>query len=185
VRPRWVVGVKWFKNLFSSTANDNAGEAVTSQELGDYLFGLCLRQVVSFLDICEHSFQEKAKLSRDDIDQVELLIALMWSYFDLCQNEKYLDALTRMHGRFRQHMNDLNLDADEMWRLLQARYDQYRQTHRSEGKIDFTYKKAAWEMAKNIHDGPNVLLEFQLTVFLQKNILHIGKAIKDMSLSNT
>jgi hypothetical protein len=36
-------------------------------------------------------------------------------------------------------------------------------------------------MAKNIHDGPNVLLlEFQLTVFLRQNILHIEKAIKDI-----
>jgi hypothetical protein len=176
----------WLKNFFSSKASGNPGESVTPQELGDSLFSLCLRHVASFLDDLEHGALKKMEhIRRDEIDQIELLIAFMWSYFDLLQNEKYLDALTRMHGRFRQHMNNLNLDADKMWRLLQARYDEYRQRHRSEGTIDFTYKKAAWEMAKNIHDGPSVLLEFQLAVSLQNNILHIGKAIKEMSLSNT
>src|SRR6266542_2660174 len=178
--------MKWFKNIFSSTVNDKPGEPVTSQELGDYLFDLCVRQVVSFLDTWEHSLQEKAKLSRDDIDQVELLIAFMWSYFDLLKNEKHLDALTRMHGRFRQHMTELNIDADEMWHLLQARYDEYRQRHSSKGTIDFTYKRAAWEIGKNIniHDSPNLWLEVKVVVSLQQNVLHIGKAIKNMSLSN-
>ena len=144
--------------------------------------------VSSFLDTLKIS-----KLTKDDIDPVELLIGFMWSYFDLLQtdrmaktiDEKYFDALTRMHGRFRQQMHDLNLDADEMWRLLKTRYDQYHQSHRSEGKIDYTFKKAAWEMAKNIHDGPNVLLEFELTLFLQQNILDIDKAIKNISLRDT
>lgn len=177
--------MKWFKNCFSSSANDTPNKAVTSQELGDYLFGLCLRQVASFVDTWEHSFHKIAKHSRDDIAQVELLIAFMWSYFDLLQDKKYLDALTRMHERFRQHMNELNLDANEIWYLLQARYDEYRRSHRAEGVIDYTYKRVAWEIGKNVHDGPNVLLEFQLTVSLQQNILHIGKGIKGISLSNT
>lgn len=185
MQPRQIVAMKWFKKLFPSTASDNPGESVTSQELGDYLFGLCLRQVESFLDLWEHTVQEKtivSSVSRDDIDQVELLIAFMWSYFDLLQNEKYLDAFTRMHGRFRQHMTELNIDADEMWHLLQARYDEYRQSHRSKGTIDFTYQRVSWEIAKNIH-GPNLWLEFQVGVSLKQNVLHIGKAIKNMSLS--
>ncbi len=178
--------MKWFKNLVSSNASDNPSEPVFLEELGDSLFGLCVRQVVSFLDNWEQSLKERHNppLGRNEIDQIELLIAFMWSYFDLLQNEKYLDALTRMHGRFRKHMNNLNLDADKMWRLLQARYDEYRQRHRSEGTIDFTYKRVAREIAKNIHDGPSVWLEFAITISLQKQVQHIGEAIKNMSLSN-
>jgi len=170
-----------------SKAN-NTSDAITSQELGDYLFGLCLRQVASFLDIWEHSFQEKTNLSKDDIDQVELLIAFMWSYFDLLQNKEYLDAFTMMHGRFRRHMNDLNIDADEMWRVLQARYDEYRQKHRSQGAIDFTYKKVASEICKNILNldipNTNLMLELQITITLQQNVLNIGKAIKSMPIKD-
>jgi hypothetical protein len=134
------------------------------------------------------SIQSKEKklssLSRDDIDHGELLIAFMWSYFDLLQKEKYLDALTRMHGRFRQHMTDVNVDADEMWRISQARYDEYLQSHRSKGTTDFTYQEVSSEIAKNLHDGPNLWLRFQVRVHLQQNIIHIGKAIKNMSLTN-
>jgi len=178
---RQVPSMKWFKNIFSAkTAHENPGETMTSQELGDYLFGMCVRWVGSFLDIWEESIKKRGlgSASRDSINKVELLIAFMWSCFDLLQEEKYLDSLTRMHGRFRQHMNELNLDPNEMWRLLQVRYDEYLQSHRAEGKVDFTYKRAAWKISENIYDGPDVLLEFQVTISLQKIVLHIGQNIK-------
>lgn len=181
--------MNWFKKIFMPKANDNSSDAITLQELGDYLFNLCVRQVSSFLDGLDHSQKiNKVRVYREDINQVELLIAFMWLYFDLLQVEKYDKALTRMHSCFMNHMINCGLKEDKIWHLLQTRYDEYRQRHRSQGAIDFTYKKVASEICKNILNldipNTNLMLELQITITLQQNVLNIGKAIKSMPIKD-
>lgn len=163
---------------------------MTSQELGEYLFNLCLRHVSSFLDSLARPVQQKmVKIDREKINQVELLIAFMWLYYDLLQGEKYDKALTQMHTCFMNDMIIVNgLPKDEIWHLLQMRYDEYRQSHRSRDGIDFTYQKAASEICKNILDldipNTNVILWGLVTITLQDNILNNGKTIKSMHIKD-
>ena len=138
--------MNWLKKIFTPKASDISDDAMTYRELGDYLFNLCVRQVSSFLDYLEHwqkMTPSEFKVDRKSINQVELLIAFMWLYFDffdLLRDKKYEKPLTRMHTCFMNHMTNLGLES-EIWHLLQMRYDEYLQRHRSHGEIDFTYKK--------------------------------------------
>lgn len=162
---------------------------MTSQELGEYLFNLCHRHTMAFLDSLNDPLQQKmVKVDREEINQHELLIAFMWSYFDLLQVEKYEKAITTMHTCFMKNVIKCGLPEDEIWHLLQMRYDEYRQSHRSQGAIDFTYQKVAHEICKNIlnRDMPNtnLLLLTNVTIVLQQNILNIGKAIKSIPLKD-
>ena len=177
--------MNWFKKVFLPKADDNSSDAMTPQELGDCLFNLCIRQVSSFLDGLDHSQKiNEVKVDRKDINQVELLIAFMWLYFDLLQVKKYEKTFTRMHTCFMNHMTKkLNLEEPEIWQTLQMRYDEYRQS-----AIDSTFKKVASEICKNILDldmpNTNLMLELQMTITLQQNILKIGKTIKSIPLKD-
>lgn len=108
---------------------------MTSQELGEYIFNLCHRQTMSFLDSLNDPLQQKTvKVNREEINPIELLIAFMWLYYDLLQGEKYDKALTQMHTCFMNDMIIVNgLPKDEVWHLLQMRYDEYRQSHKISG----------------------------------------------------
>jgi hypothetical protein len=174
--------MNWFKKAFMPKVDDNSSDAMTPQQLGDCLFNLCIRQVSSFLDGLEHSQKiNEVKVDREDINQVELLIAFMWLYFDLLQVKKYEKTFTRMHTCFMDHMTKLNLEEAEIWQTLQMRYDDYRQS-----AIDSTFKRVASEICKNILDldmpNTNLMLEVQMTITLQQNILMIEKTIKSNSL---
>lgn len=136
------------------------------------------------MDGLDHSQKiNEVKVDREDINQVELLIAFMWLYFDLLQVKKYEKTFTRMHTCFMNHMAKLNLEEPEMWHTLQMRYDEYRQS-----AIDSTFKKVASEICKNILDldmpNTNLILELQMTITLQQNILKIGKTIKSIPLKD-
>lgn len=138
----------WFKKILKSKENTSS-DAITSQELGEYLFNLCVRQVSSFLDGLDHSQKiNKVKANREDINQVELLIAFMWLYFDFLQVEKYHKALTRMHSCFMNHIIKCGLKEDEIWHLLQMRYDEYRKRHSSQGEIDSHIKRSLLKSVK-------------------------------------
>ncbi len=180
--------MNWIKKIFTSksTASSNA---MTSQELGEYLFNMCHRQTMSFLDSLNDPDSKKmVKVDREQINQRELVIAFMWLYYDLLQGEKYDKALTKMHTCFMNNMIKLELPEEETWNLLQMRYDEYRQSHRSQGGIDYTYKKAAFNICKNIlgRDMPdaNLFLWTKVAIVLQQNIVNTGKAIKSIPFKN-
>jgi hypothetical protein len=182
--------VNWFKKILTSNANDDSHKAINSQELGEQLFNLCHKHTMSFLDSLNDPLQQKTvKVNREEINQVELLIAFMWLYYDLLQGGKYEKALTQMHTCF---MNDMiikcELPEDEIWHLLQMRYDEYRQFHRSQDAIDFTYQKAAQKICKNIlgldRQNANLDLWVLVAINLQQCILKYGKAIKSIPLKD-
>lgn len=175
------------ETVTDSYPHSNTSNAMTSQELGEYLFDVCHRQTISFLNSLNASFQQKMiKIDREEINQLELLIAFMWLYYDLLQGEKYDKALTQMHTCFMNNMINLGL-SEETWNLLQMRYDEYRQSHRDKDTIDFTYRKVAYEICKNILDldtCTNIDLWTKVTIVLQQNILNIGKATKSIPLKD-
>lgn len=169
--------------------SNSSSDSITSHELGEYLFGLCLRHVASFTELLTHPNQQtKNRIDTEKIDEVELLIAFMWSYFDFLQARKYGKALTTMHSCFMHQMGQFELKEDEVWHLLQARYDDYRKSHRSQDDIDFTYQKVSHEICKNILqlDVPNtdIFLWTSVTITLQEQILNIGKAIKNKTIKD-
>lgn len=182
--------MNWFEKTFKSKANTSS-DALTSQELGDQLFNLCLRHVSSFIDILQQtSLQKMAKVDREKINQTELLLAFMWSYFDALQVEKYEKAFIRMHTCFIQFMTKLGHKdkEEEIWHTLKMRYDEYQKSHRSKDGIDFTYKKVAHEICKNILEldtpNTNVWLWFSITSCLQSNILNIAKTIESIRIKD-
>jgi hypothetical protein len=181
--------MNWLKKLFRSEAN-TSGDAVTSQELGEQLFNLCLRHVKSFLENLEQdSMQKVSKVKREQINQTELLLAFMWSYFDLMQVEKYEKTFARMHTCFIKFMTKLGHKENEIWHTLKTRYDEYHKSHTSKDKIDFTYRNVAHEICKNILDleTPNInpFLWLLVTTTLQENMLRTGKGIVSIPIKDS
>jgi len=181
--------MNWFKMFFKSKSTHVSSDAMSSVELGEYLFNMCLRHVSSFLDSLDHDPLKKLiRIDKGAINQVELLIAFMWSCFDLMQVEKYEKALTRMHSCFMNRMIKSGLQKEETWQVLQMRYDEYRQSHRSHNTIDFTFQKAAHDICKNILEldtqNTNLVLFTLVATTFKENALHIGKTIKNIPLKD-
>lgn len=178
--------MSWLKKIFTNTSSD----ALSSQQLGDYLFEMCARQTLSFLDSLDKFPQKILKVSKEDINQTEVIIAFMWLFYDLLQqDDKYHKALTQMHSRFMNHMAKYDLSTEDTRDILLMRYDEYRECHRHKGTIDFTYKLVGAKICKNILDlntpNTNLYLEGAVIIALQESILNIGKHIKSISIKDT
>ncbi len=161
-------------------------ESPSSSELGEYLFGLCLRNSKSFIDHVKEQRRKNEGLLRiniDDIDVLELIIAFMWSYFDLLQVERFRKSLDVMHDHFFSFVKKTGEDDKLAYELLSARYDEYRINFRKQNKPDYS-KVAHLISAKIQHlDSPctNIILHTMITITLQENILNVGEAIKNTS----
>jgi hypothetical protein len=178
----------WFKKTPSSKPA-NLKEVMTSQEFGDFLFTLSANGASSFMtSLGSPEFPEKLELSnkKEEIDQVELLIAYMWLFFDWMQQPKYAEAFTRLHSRFMALVREAGQDEKETWALLQRRYDEYRRAHRTQGEVDNTYGKVAHEIQDNILGlnvpSVNIVFWVSLTVSIQEHLIASGNLIKQIQI---
>jgi hypothetical protein len=181
--------VNWLKKVFAS--KPNTSNTMTSQEFGDFLFGLCIDGISSFmlsLDSPELRVRVEFTDKKMEINQIELLIAFMWLFFDRMQNPKYAKGFTRFHSRFMAHIDEAGLEESETWQLLQRRYDEYRRVHRSQGAVDNTYGKIAHEIQSNILglDVPSVGVVFWhfLTASIQEHMIASGNLIKQIQIQD-
>jgi hypothetical protein len=179
--------VNWLKKVFAS--KPNTSNTMTSQGFGDFLFGLCIDGVSSFmlsLDSPELRVRVEFTDKKKEINQIELLITFMWLFFDRMQNPKYAKGFTRFHSRFMAHIGEAGLEESETWQLLQRRYDEYRRVHRSQGAVDNTYGKIAHEIQSNILglDVPSVGVVFWhfLTASIQEHMIASGNLIKQIQI---
>jgi hypothetical protein len=176
--------VKWFGKMLKSKGNTPI-EVITSEEFGELLYQSCFRHVMSFIESLD---SPDLQVDKEEIDEVELLIAFMWLFFDRMQNVTYANSFTRMHSCFMTDIGKMGLEKDEMWQLLQNRYDEYRTAHRCQGGDD-TYEKVAHEIHKNILglDMPAVGIAFWyfLTVHIQEYLKAMGKVIEQIHIKDT
>lgn len=179
-----------FKKVFATKPNTT--KTMTSQEFGDFLFTLSVDGASSFmtsLDLPELRAKSELKNKKEEINQIELLIAFMWLLFDRMQNPKYAKGFTRFHSRFMTLINEAGLDESETWQLLQERYEEYRQAHRTQGEVDNTYGKVAHEIQDNILglNAPSVNIVFWLflTNSIQEHLIASGNLIKQIQIQNT
>lgn len=180
----------WFRKVFPPIAT-NGKQLMTSQEFGDFLFTLSTDGVSSFvasLDSPEFLERQEFINKNDQIDQVELLIAFMWLFFDRMQNPKFAEAFTRLHSRFMTHIRGIGLDESRTWALLQRRYDEYRRVHRAQAEVDDTYGTVAHEIQRNIlgTDMPSTGVMFWhfLTISIQEHMIASGDLIKKVEIKS-
>jgi hypothetical protein len=170
--------MSFFSKLFSAKDENNSP---STSELGEYLFGLCLRQTNSFInDLTEQSQKNKnlIRVNADDIDVLELLIAFMWLYFDFLQIEKFRKSLDVMHGCFFDFVKKNGGDGKSAYDLLSARYDEYRHNFRNQETPNYTL--VAYRISANIQhlDSPvDFMLQTMIIICFQANILTVGKDI--------
>ena len=178
--------MNWFKKIFPPKQT-SAKQIMSSQEFGDFLFALSTEGVSSFmasLDSLEFQFISK----KEEIDQIELLIAFMWLFFDRMQNPKFAEAFTRLHSCFMTYIRGLGLDESETWALLQRRYDEYRRTHRAQAEVNDTYDKVAHEIQSNIlgSEMPSTGVKFWhfLTISIQEHMIASGNLIRQIQIQS-
>jgi hypothetical protein len=106
--------VNWLRKVFAS--KPNTSNTMTSEEFG----GLCIDGVSSFmLSLDSPELREGCEFTdkKKEINQIELLIAFMWLFFDRTQSPKYAKGFTRFHSRFMAHIGEAGLEESETWQI--------------------------------------------------------------------
>lgn len=159
----------------------------TSRELGQLLFDYCLKNTDSFLQsLKQHKdkYPGFLKSTDEDIDETELLIAIMWSVVDLMQEQRFQDALSVMHGAYMRELELSKKQADKEIEYLSKRYEEYRKIFRNQKEPN--YSVVAHEIAKNISKsgiaGANPLFQTMIVIHLQEYIIQLGKMLTEMQI---
>lgn len=143
----------WVKKIFRAKS-DNPKSSATADEIGQVLFDLCLRNTKHFISSLDDASTKKmVNIDKENINQIELLIAYMWAFFDhldMLHLKNYDKVLTKMHSCFINQMINYGLSEKELWQLVKMRYDEYRKIHRSQKGTSISHEKVAYNICNNI-----------------------------------
>jgi hypothetical protein len=177
--------VSWFRKACAS--KPNTGDVMTTQQLGEFLFKISLGRVSSFIASLD-SPQLRLLEQKERIDQIELLIAFMWLIFDGMEKGKYAKSFVQMHTCFMTHVNRLGFGSDRVWRLLQDRYNEYRQAQGAQHEADTAHAQVARAIRRNIlnRDEPTIdaLVLHLLGANIQEQMEATGKVVRQVHLQD-
>lgn len=164
-------------------------EKIISEEFGKYIFGYCKRRVLSFIELIEENqneYQGLLNIKKEDIDIKELIIATMWSIFDILQNKKYERAFNVMHGCYMKEYKLSENQADAEMKKISVRYNEYFKIFRNQDKPNYSIVSSA--IAKNISKKAdaeiNPIFNFMITIHLQETIIALGEMLKITEIVN-
>jgi len=158
-------------------------EKIISEEFGKYMFVSCKRRALSFIELIEgnqNEYQGLLNIKREDIDIKELIIATMWSIFDILQDKKYERAFNFMHGCYMKEYKLSGNEADTEMEKISARYKEYLKIFRNQDNPNYSIVSSA--IAKNISKKPdtevNPIFNLAITIHLQETIIALGEMLK-------
>lgn len=158
-------------------------EKINSEEFGKYMFSFCRRRALSFIELIEgnqNKYQGLLNIKKEDIDIKELIIATMWSIFDILQDKKYERAFNVMHGCYMKEYKLSGNEADAEMEKISVRYKEYLKIFRNQDKPNYSIVSSA--VAKNISRKSdaeiNPVFNFMITIHLQQTIVALGEILK-------
>lgn len=169
-------------------------EKVNSEVLGKSLFDFAIMSCQTFLkSLNKTENKEQQSLSKEDINQEELLIAYLWLVFHFLNvaGANYEDTARNMHNTYVSFLKLPQKETDLAMKHLFDRYEEYREnfSNNADGgfknvKENSNFEKISYLIANNILGkiNINVFFSFSLGVHMQQTAIVLGNLLKEIDL---
>ena len=171
-------------------------EKINSEELGKSLFDFAIMSCKSFLKNFEKTKNKNQQLiSRENINQEELLIAYLWLIFHFLNvaGVEYEYAARSMHDTYISLLKLSQKEIDSKMKHLSDRYEAYKESfsNNAEGgfknvKRDANFEKVSYLIADNVLEKININVFFALSlgVHMRETAIAFGNYLKEIDLKD-